>query len=81
MDVDETWPEPTEEEKRGIAIVEWRWLHPEKVCDEDMTTYSYYDAPEYMRCWNAKVRGFDKCWVHLGSEQKAAYRLMKAGVM
>ena len=59
----------------------WQFEHPEKVCGEDMTHYIYHAElgyePEYEQCWNAKVHGFDKCWVHLTREQKKAYRILQ----
>ena len=52
-------------------------MHPERICLEDMTEYSYYHEPDYWNCINAKVHGFDKCWVHLTREQKREYMARK----
>ena len=52
-------------------------MHPERICLEDMTTYSLYGPPDYLDCINAKVHGFDKCWVHLTRDQKREYMARK----
>ena len=60
---------------------DWRERHPEKVCNEEMVSYDWCPGgwfPEYTYCWNAKVRGLDKCWAHLSAEQKREYRVGQA---
>ena len=52
-------------------------MHPHRICLEDMTEYSYYDGPDYWNCINAKVHGYDKCWVHLTLDQKREFSVNK----
>ena len=64
-------------EYRTRDMPDWRKLHPEKVCREEIVTEVWTPGGwmnEYEYCWNAKVRGFDKCWVHLTPEQKRDFR-------
>ena len=62
---------------------DWRELHPGKVCQEEIVTEEWCAGgwmPEYSYCWNAKVHGYDKCWVHLTTEQRKEFRAFGAPV-